>query len=230
MVLGGRRPGQARRATRGSRGSRRARPTAGAGARSAAARARPASWRARADRPPRSARAAPAASAWISSTSPSSSWIALSCWRRKNSRWPLSISDSTCDWILRADRDQLELAGEQLGEAAQPLRHVELLEQLLALLGLDPQRPGDHVRQLGRVLEVGHRDLQLLGQVGHLLDDLREGGLHVAEQRLELGRGLDQVGQLGDLRAPGRARAARTRRSAPAGSRGPGCAACRRAP
>ena len=75
---------------------------------------------------------------------------------------------------LRADRDQLQLAREQLGQAAQPLAHVALLEQLLVLLGLDPQRAGDHVRELRRVLEVGHRDLELLGQVGHLLDDLEK--------------------------------------------------------
>ena len=41
-----------------------------------------------------------AASAADSSNSPSSSWIALSCWRRTYSRWPLSISDWTCDWIF----------------------------------------------------------------------------------------------------------------------------------
>ncbi len=72
----------------------------------------------------------------------------------------------------RADRDQLELAREQLGQPPQPLGHVALLEQLLTLLGLDAQRAGDHVRQLRRVVDVGHRDLQLLRQVRHLLDDL----------------------------------------------------------
>ncbi len=39
-------------------------------------------------------------SACCSSPSPSSSWIAFSCWRRKYSRWPFSISDWTCDWIF----------------------------------------------------------------------------------------------------------------------------------
>ena len=39
-------------------------------------------------------------SACSASPSPSSSWIAFSCWRRKNSRWPFSISDWTCDWIF----------------------------------------------------------------------------------------------------------------------------------
>ena len=38
-------------------------------------------------------------SARSGSLSPSSSWIAFSCWRRKNSRCPFSISDCTCDWI-----------------------------------------------------------------------------------------------------------------------------------
>ncbi len=36
-------------------------------------------------------------SACWSSPSPSSSWIAYSCWRRKYSRWPFSISDWTWD-------------------------------------------------------------------------------------------------------------------------------------
>src|SRR2546423_370926 len=39
-------------------------------------------------------------SACSASPSPSSSWIAFSCCRRKNSRWPFSISDWTCDWIF----------------------------------------------------------------------------------------------------------------------------------
>ena len=39
-------------------------------------------------------------SACCSSPSPSSSWIAFSCWRRKYSRWPFSISDWTWDWIF----------------------------------------------------------------------------------------------------------------------------------
>ena len=89
----------ARPATRGSCGSRRAPPTAAAGARSG---------RARAARPsPISSGSAcsscsrsSSASACCSSTSPSSSWIARSCWRRKNSRWPRSISVWTWLWIL----------------------------------------------------------------------------------------------------------------------------------
>ena len=73
----------------------------------------------------------------------------------------------------RADRDDLELAREELGQPPQPPADVELLEQLLLLLGLDPQRAGDQVRERRRVVEVGDRELQLLGQVRDVLDDLR---------------------------------------------------------
>ena len=101
---------------------------------------------------------------------------------------------------LAAELDHLQLAGEDLREAPQPRRDVDLLEQLLLLLGRDPQGAGDQVAERRRVLDVGDRHLQLLGQVGDVLDDLREGALHVAAQRLQLGTLLDQVGQLGDPR------------------------------
>ena len=51
---------------------------------------------------------------------------------------------------LGAELDHLELAGEDLGEAAQAARDVDLLEQLLLLGGRDPQRPGDQVRRAPR--------------------------------------------------------------------------------
>ena len=92
---------------------------------------------------------------------------------------------------LGAELDDLELAGEDLREAAQALGDVDLLEQLLLLLGADPQGAGDQVAERRRVVDVGDRHLQLLGQVGDLLDDLREGALDVAGQRLQLGAGLD---------------------------------------
>ena len=41
---------------------------------------------------------------------------------------------------LGPEPDHLELAGEDLREAAQPLGDVDLLEQLLLLLDRDPQR------------------------------------------------------------------------------------------
>ena len=101
---------------------------------------------------------------------------------------------------LRAELDHLELAREQLREPAQAPGDVDLLEQLLLLGGRDPQRPGDQVRERRRVVDVGDRELQLLGQVRDLLDDLRERALDVAGQRLELGRGLDHVGERLDPR------------------------------
>ena len=88
---------------------------------------------------------------------------------------------------LGAELDHLELAGEDLREAAQPLGDVDLLEQLLLLLGRDPQGAGDQVGERRRVVDVGDRELELLRQVGDLLDDLGEGALDVAGQRLELG-------------------------------------------
>ena len=87
---------------------------------------------------------------------------------------------------LGADLEHLELAREDLRQPPQPLGDVDLLEQRLALLGRDPQRAGDQVRERARVLEVGHRHLQLLGQVRDLLDDAREHLLDVARERLQL--------------------------------------------
>ena len=110
---------------------------------------------------------------------------------------------------LGAELDHLELAGEDLREPAQPPADVDLLEQLLLLGGRDPQRPGDQVGERRGVVDVGDRELELLRQIGDLLDDLGEGALDVAGQRLELGGGLDdvrerldarhQVGLLGDV-------------------------------
>ena len=86
----------------------------------------------------------------------------------------------------RADRGDLELAGEDLREPPQPAPDVALLEQRLLLLGADPQRARDHVRERGGVGEVGDGELQLLRQVGDVLDDPAEGLLHVAHQRGQL--------------------------------------------
>ena len=48
---------------------------------------------------------------------------------------------------LRADRDQLELPREQLGQAPEALRQVQLLEDLLLLVRAQPERARDHVGQ-----------------------------------------------------------------------------------
>ena len=63
---------------------------------------------------------------------------------------------------LRAELDHLELAGEDLREPPQPPGDVDLLEQLLLLVGRDPQRAGDQVRERRGIVDVGDRELQLL--------------------------------------------------------------------
>ena len=131
---------------------------------------------------------------------------------------------------LRPELDHLELAGEDLREPAQPARDVDLLEQLLLLRGRDPQRAGDQVRERRGVVDVGDRELQLLGQIRDLLDDLAEGALDVAGQRLELGRRLDHVGHRLDPRDQIRAARRRSRRAGPARSPGRGSASSRPGP
>ena len=98
-----------------------------------------------------------------------------------------------------SERHHLELPGEDLRQAAQALGDVELLEQRLLLLGGQPQRAGDEVAEHHRVVDVGDHHLQLLGQVGHLADDAREGALDVARQRLELGALAHPVARVLDL-------------------------------
>ena len=73
-------------------------------------------------------------------------------------------------------------------DAPQALLDVGELEQLLLLLGLDPQRRGDEVAERARVVDVRRRELQLLGEVRDEPDDPREQALDVACQRLDLGR------------------------------------------
>ena len=89
----------------------------------------------------------------------------------------------------------------------------------------DPQRAGDQVRERRGVVDVGDRELQLLGQVRDLLDDLGEGALDVAGQRLELGRLLDDVGQLRDPRDEVGLLGDVVPERAPAACPGRGCAA-----
>ena len=130
----------------------------------------------------------------------------------------------------RAELDHLELAGQELGEPPQAPGDVDLLEQLLLLLGRDPQRPGDQVRERRGLLDVGDRELQLLGQVGDLLDDLGEGALHVAGQCLELRRVLDVVGQCFDPRDQVRLLGDVVARAAPGRWPARGSASSRRGP
>jgi hypothetical protein len=56
------------------------------------------------------------------------------------------------------------------------------------------------VREHAGIVDVGDHDLELLGQVGHLLDDVGERLLDVAHQRGQLRGLVDNVGRLGHLR------------------------------
>jgi hypothetical protein len=101
---------------------------------------------------------------------------------------------------LRPDRDHVQLARQDLRQPPQALAHVHLFEQRLLLLDLQPQRAGNQVREGRGVVDVGHRELELLRQVRHLLDDGRERLLDVAHERRELDRLHDDVRGLLDRR------------------------------
>ena len=158
-------------------------------------------------------------SACSASPSPSSSWIAFSCWRRKNSRWPFSISDWTCDWIFVPSSRTSSSRFRIVETARSRSSTFTELEQPLLLLRLEAQRRGDEVAERARVLDVRGRELQLLGQVRDEPDHAREEVLDVARQRLDLAR-LDAA----------RRAAARTRRRDTARLRPAGRAGCARLP
>ena len=97
---------------------------------------------------------------------------------------------------LGAQLQHFQLAVHERGQPAQPLGEVDLLEQLLLVLGLEAHGGGDEVAQGRRVVDVGGRQLQLVGQIGDQLDDARVDRDEVALQRLELGARHDDVGQV----------------------------------
>ena len=101
---------------------------------------------------------------------------------------------------LGADLDDLELAGEDLRQAAKSLGDVDLLQKRLPVVGLQPERSPDQVGEQTRVVDVGHHDLELVGQVGDVAGDGRERLLNVAHQRGQFRTGDDDVRPLGDLR------------------------------
>ena len=97
---------------------------------------------------------------------------------------------------LRAELDDLELPVEDDRGLAEALLDIELLEQQLLLLGLEPQRRRDEMAESARVLDVRGGERQLLGQVGQLADDPREERANVLRQRLQLARLAQDVGHL----------------------------------
>ena len=101
---------------------------------------------------------------------------------------------------LRSELEHLELAAQDRRDRAQALLDVHLLEDLLALLGLDrAERRGDEMTERARIVDVRGGELQLLGQVRREADDAREEALHVAGQGLELRRLLEHVGERAEL-------------------------------
>jgi hypothetical protein len=100
---------------------------------------------------------------------------------------------------LRAELDELQLPVEDDDDVAQALLHVGLFEQLLLLLGLQPQGRGDEVGERARVIDVRGGEAELLGQVGEQADDAREERLHCLRERLHLARLRDDVRDLGEF-------------------------------
>ena len=102
------------------------------------------------------------------------------------SRWVLSISDLTSDWMLALELVDLDLAGQEVGDQLQALGDVDRLEQLLALFGGHVRAVGDHVGQQAGLGDVARGDGRL-GRHGRtrldVLLDLRLDGAH---QRLDL--------------------------------------------
>ena len=100
---------------------------------------------------------------------------------------------------LRSELRHLELAAQDQRHGAQPLLDVQKLEELLPLLRLQAQRRRDEVAERARIVDVGGRQLQLLGQVRRHPDHAPELVLDVPGQRLDLGRVREDVRKLLEL-------------------------------
>ena len=140
------------------------------------------------------------ASAADSSNSPSSSWIALSCWRRMNSRCVRSMSDWTWFWIS----EPIEMTSSSRASASVRRRRrlATFASSSSACLSSVGSRSEPEMMWLSA---PGSSTLATAicsssGRYGHGLDDLRERLLDVAHERRQLGRLLDDVRALGDLR------------------------------
>ncbi len=194
---------------------------------------------ARAAPPLRRARAGPSASicprsslisACWSSPSPSSSWIAFSCCRRKNSRWPLSISLATCDWIFEPSSD-ISTSRPRIGAIRRSRSSTSAVSSSSCRSSVFSRSvEAIRWRERARVVDVRGGELQLLGQVRRHPDDLRELLLHGARQRLDLGRVRHDLRQILELGDEVRLVLRPARRGGRAGRPGRGSAASRRAP
>ncbi len=96
---------------------------------------------------------------------------------------------------LRAELEHLDLAREDRRDMSEPLLHVGLLQEPLALLGRDrPQRRGDEMGERARVVDVRRCELELCRQVRSEPDDLGEERLDVPGERLDLRGVVVRVG------------------------------------
>ena len=122
--------------------------------------------------------------------SPSSDWIAFSCWRRKNSRWLRSISPLACEEIsccmVRTSSSLVMSSWTRRSRST----GSSGLEDLLRALDLQVEVGGGEVGEPARLLHVVGDDDDLgrdrLAEVLRLL----ERGLDVAHQGLDLERAL----------------------------------------
>ena len=126
--------------------------------------------------------------------------MALSCWRRKYSRWPLSSSDWTCDWIFEPIATTSSSRARISDSRRSRLPTSTSSSSACFSSVLSRSAPAIRCASTLGIVDVGDHDLELLGQVGHLLDDVGERLLHVAHQRGQLRGLVDDVGRLGHLR------------------------------
>ena len=159
-------------------------------------------------------------SACCGSSSPSSRWMAFSCSRRMYSRWVLSISDLTSDWIRPLSSRISIWLREEVGDELEALGDVDGLEHLLALLGGHVRAVGDHVGEQARLADVAGGDGGLRRDRGAVGDVLLDLGLDRAHQRLDLDAVGALVGELLDDRA--QVRLGRREADGRAGGPGPG--------
>ena len=132
---------------------------------------------------------------------------------------------------LRAELEHLQLAVQDQRDLAQPLLDVGQLEQLLLLLGLQPQRRGDEVAERARVVDVRGGELELLGQVRDEPDDAREERPgRCASAPRPRATPTTHVRDVLELADEVRARRRRARRAGRGAGPGRGCAASRRGP
>ena len=194
VVLGGLAPGQRQDPVEVACGSRRTRPRPAAASRAARARARRPSCASSGRFFCSICSRSSASSACCSSPSPSSSWIAFSCWRRKYSRWPFSSSDWTCDWIFvpssTTSSSRLRMRSTSRSRSETSLCSSSACFSSVFSRSVEATRCESALGSSTLAAASSSSD----GQVRDERDQAAELVLDAAGERLELGRLLDLVG------------------------------------